>query len=298
MNVSCIILNYNDADTTIRLVQSIKEYSSLDSIVIVDNHSTDDSAARLKELSGGRIHVVSSLKNGGYGYGNNLGIRYAYSELGATHVLIANPDVLFSQETLLAMKALFAADKSVAVTAAIPVDQSGKAGLPGWKLTGLFADLLDTGLVTRRLLKRWLTYDPDKRAFWAAVPGGAKRCALADAVPGSLLLADADALTACGLYDEEVFLYYEEKILGHKLKEKGYKTLLLLDRTYVHLHSVSINKSVSSILKKQALLHRSKLHYYRKYLKINRFQELAAKGFLNFLMFEIWFLTKILGMSW
>ncbi|MDK2967351.1 glycosyltransferase [Lacrimispora sp.] len=298
MNVSCIILNYNDADTTIRLVQSIKEYSSLDSIVIVDNHSTDDSAARLKELSGGRIHVVSSLKNGGYGYGNNLGIRYAYSELGATHVLIANPDVLFSQETLLAMKALFAADKSVAVTAAVPVDHSGKAGLPGWKLTGLFADLLDTGLVTRRLLKRWLTYDPDKRAFWAAVPGGAKRCALADAVPGSLLLADADALTACGLYDEEVFLYYEEKILGHKLKEKGYKTLLLLDRTYVHLHSVSINKSVSSILKKQALLHRSKLHYYRKYLKINRFQELAAKGFLNFLMFEIWFLTKILGMSW
>ncbi|MDW2799736.1 glycosyltransferase [Clostridium boliviensis] len=298
MNVSCIILNYNDADTTIRLVQSIKEYYFLDSIVIVDNHSTDDSADRLKELSGGRIHVVSSLKNGGYGYGNNLGIRYAYSELGATHVLIANPDVLFSQETLLAMKALFTADKSIAVTAAVPEDQSGKAGLPGWKLTGLFADLLDTGLVTRRLLKRWLTYDPHKHAFLAAVPGGTERCAWADAVPGSLLLADADALTACGLYDEEVFLYYEEKILGHQLKEKGYGTLLLLDRTYVHLHSVSINKSVSSILKKQALLHRSKLHYYKKYLKINRFQELTAKGFLNFLMFEIWFLTKILRMSW
>ncbi len=298
MNVSCIILNYNDADTTMRLVHSIKDYSSLDSIVIVDNHSTDDSYAQLKELSGGRIHVVSSLKNGGYGYGNNLGIRYAYRELGATHVLIANPDVLVSEETIVAMKASFLTNKAVAVTAAVPVDQKGRAGLSGWKLTGLFPDLLDTGLVTRRLFKRWLSDNPGKRAFHITTPGGTERCAWADAVPGSLLLADTDALMACGLYDEEVFLYYEEKILGNKLKAKGYGTLLLLDRTYVHLHSVSIDKSVSSILKKQALLHKSKLHYYKKYLKINRFQELAAKGFLEFLMFEIWFLTKILGMSW
>lgn len=298
MNVSCIILNYNDADTTMRLVYSIKEYSSLDSIVIVDNHSTDDSAVRLKELSGGRIHVISSLKNGGYGYGNNLGIRYAYSELGATHVLIANPDVMVSEETILAMKAAFLIEKSVAVVAAVPVDQSGRAGLTGWKLTGLFRDLLDTGLVTRRLFKRWLSDDPGKRAFLITTSVGAERCAWADAVPGSLLLADTDALMTCGLYDEKVFLYYEEKILGHQLKAKGYGTILLLDRTYVHLHSVSIDKSVSSILKKQALLHRSKLHYYKKYLKINRFQELAAKGFLEFLMFEIWFLTNILGMSW
>ncbi|MDF2888516.1 MAG: glycosyl transferase family 2 [Lacrimispora sp.] len=298
MNVSCIILNFNDADTTIRLVHGIKDYSSLDSIVVVDNHSTDDSAARLKDLNGGRVHVIGSLKNGGYGYGNNLGIRYAYRELGATHVLIANPDVMVTEETISAMKAAFLADKTIAVTAAVPVDQSGREGLTGWKLTGLLPDLLDTGLVTRRLFKRWLRDEPGKRAFQLTTPVAAERCAWVDAVPGSLLLADAEAMMACGLYDEKVFLYYEEKILGYQLKAKGYRTLLLLDRTYVHLHSVSIDKSVSSILKKQALLHRSKLHYYKKYLKINRFQELAAKGFLEFLMFEIWFLTKILGMSW
>ena len=298
MNVSCIILNYNDADTTMRLVRSIRDYSSLDSIVIVDNHSTDDSAARLKELNGERVHVISSLKNGGYGSGNNLGIRYAYSELGATHVLIANPDVMVSQETIQAMKEAFLTNKSIAVTATVPVDQNGREGLTGWKLTGLFFDLLDTGLVTRRLFRRWLSDNPGKRAFHITTPAGTERCAWADAVPGSLLLADTDALMACGLYDENVFLYYEEKILGHQLKTKGYRTLLLLDRTYVHLHSVSIDKSVSSILKKQALLHKSKLHYYKKYLKINRFQELAARGFLEFLMFEIWFLTNILGISW
>ena len=298
MNVSCIILNYNDADTTIKLVQVLNDYSSLDSIVVVDNHSTDDSAARLKDLEGGRVHVIGSLKNGGYGYGNNLGIRYAYRELGATHVLIANPDVMVTEETITAMKNAFMTDERIAVTAAVPVDQRGREGLMGWKLTGLFEDLLDTGLVTRRLFRRWLTDEPGKRAFQLKTPVATECCAWADAVPGSLLLADVKAMMACGLYDEEVFLYYEEKILGFQLKKKGYRTLLLLDRTYLHLHSVSIDKSVSSILKKQALLHKSKLHYYKKYLKINRFQEFAAKAFLEFLMFEIWFLTEILGMSW
>ena len=41
--VTCVILNYNDAPTTINLVQSIKNYSLLNFIVVVDNCSTDDS---------------------------------------------------------------------------------------------------------------------------------------------------------------------------------------------------------------------------------------------------------------
>jgi len=111
-------------------------------------------------------------------------------------------------------------------------------------------------------------------------------------------MADMNALMECGLYDEEIFLYYEEKILGFQLKKKGYGTILLLNQSYIHLHSVSINKNVKSILKKQAILHKSKLHYYKNYLGINRFQECLVRAFLVFLMAEIWFLTEIVGLSW
>lgn len=293
MNISCIILNYNDAETTISLVNSLVNYEILDSIVIVDNCSTDDSASRLQAIEAGKVHFISSEKNGGYGYGNNQGIRYAYGNLHATHVLIANPDVKVTEECIQAMKDSFLKISRLGVAAAVTMDGTGKVALSSWRLNGLLGDLLDTGLITRRIFAPWLNDRPELKA-----DSKKERYVYADAVPGSLFMADIYALMECGLYDEEVFLYYEEKILGFQLKKKGYGTVLLLNQSYVHLHSVSINKNVKSILKKQALLHKSKLHYYKKYLGINRFQECLVKAFLAFLMAEIWFLTEILGWSW
>lgn len=297
-NISCIILNYNDVKTTISLVKYICDYKILNSIVVVDNCSTDDSAKKIKELAGGKVHVILSEKNGGYGYGNNLGIRYAHQALSATHVLIANPDVVVSEETIEAMKAAFSEINGLAVAAPVTTDGSGAISLSSWRINGLFGDLLDTGLVTRRIFKRWLNDRPECRAVPEENLEEKDRYARVDAVMGSLFMADVQALMDCGLYDEEVFLYNEEKILGFKLKKKGYKTMLLLDRSYVHLHSVSIKKSVNSILRRQALLHASKLHYYKKYLGMNRFQECLVTAFLKFLMAEIWVLTEILGLSW
>lgn len=298
MNISCIILNYNDAETAISLVNSIVNYEVLDSIVVVDNHSTDDSVSKLNAIAKGKVHFISTEKNGGYGYGNNQGIRYAYETLHASHVLIANPDVKVSEECIRAMKDSFLRISRLAVAAAVTRDGAGKAALSSWRLNGLVGDLLDTGLITRRLFSRRLNDRPELKADFGKTQKGKEDYAYVDAVLGSLFLADIHALMECGLYDEEVFLYYEEKILGFQLKKKGYGTVLLLNQSYMHLHSVSINKSVESILKKQALLHESKLHYYKKYLGINRFQECLVRAFLGFLMGEIWFLTKILGLSW
>ena len=67
------------------------------------------------------------------------------------------------------------------------------------------------------------------------------------------------------LFDKHVFLYYEEKILGQKLKQMGLKELLVTDAYYVHAHSVSIDKSYTKISDKQKLLHKSKLYYYQHY---------------------------------
>lgn len=293
MNISCIILNYNDPETTISLVNSIVNYEILDSIVIVDNCSTDDSVSRLQALAGGKVHVISTEKNGGYGYGNNHGIRYAHGILHASHVLIANPDVKVTEECIQAMKDSFLKISRLGIAAAVTRDGTGEVTLSSWRLNGLLGDLLDTGLITRRIFAHWLNDRPELKA-----DSEKERYVYVDAVLGSLFMADMNALMECGLYDEEVFLYYEEKILGFQMKKKGYRTILLLNQSYIHLHSVSINKNVKSILKKQAILHKSKLHYYKNYLGINRFQECLVRAFLAFLMAEIWFLTEIVGLSW
>lgn len=50
VRLSCVILNYNDAETTEKLVKQIVDYKVLHQIIVVDNASTDNSLERLKKL--------------------------------------------------------------------------------------------------------------------------------------------------------------------------------------------------------------------------------------------------------
>ena len=76
--ICCIILNYNDAATAMGLADEIRGYPCLDSIVLVDNCSTDDSWEQLKTLRHtDKVHVLRTEENGGYGMGNQAGINYA-----------------------------------------------------------------------------------------------------------------------------------------------------------------------------------------------------------------------------
>ena len=74
--IDILVLNYNDSATTTAFVNTVKEYSNVGHVLIVDNKSTDDSVKKLKELLSPKVVLLESDHNGGYGAGNNFGIRY------------------------------------------------------------------------------------------------------------------------------------------------------------------------------------------------------------------------------
>ena len=74
---ACVILNYNDYENTIKIVQVLKQYKSITYIVVIDNASTDDSFNMLMQNKPGNTTVIRTSINGGYGYGNNVGVNYA-----------------------------------------------------------------------------------------------------------------------------------------------------------------------------------------------------------------------------
>ena len=165
-----------------------------------------------------------------------------------------------------------------------------------WKLLPFWMDLLDTGLITRRLFGPLLNDPPGKLPV-----GGDSGCRLVDALPGSFFMLRRDRLpegTVHSLFDKNIFLYYEEKVLGRNLKGLGLKTVLVTDASYVHAHSVSIDKSVGKIVGKQKLLHKSKLYYYKKYLHAGPVRMAFARAFLGVVLAEVWVLTEILGLRW
>ena len=94
-----------------------------------------------------------------------------------------------------------------------------------------------------------------------------------EAIPGSFFMVNAEIFQKIGMFDENTFLYYEENILGYRLKTEGYKQVLLLDHQYIHNHSISINKSISSESKKLELAYLSRKYYCENYLKVNWFQK-------------------------
>ena len=50
MKLVYMIINYNDASSVLDLWNQIKDYASIDEVLVVDNHSSDDSFSVLKKI--------------------------------------------------------------------------------------------------------------------------------------------------------------------------------------------------------------------------------------------------------
>lgn len=90
IDVSVILVTYNTKEMTSKCIDSIISHTQGVSyeIILVDNHSTDGS----KEFytNDKRVKYVYSGVNDGFGYGNNLGMHYAYGK----YIFLLNTDTL------------------------------------------------------------------------------------------------------------------------------------------------------------------------------------------------------------
>lgn len=265
-----VILNYNDSEHVRQLIQRIKSFSAIDYVIIVDNCSTDGSRDLLSKLEGGKIIVVDSPRNGGYGYGNNFGIKYAKEKLNCKFAIIANPDVDFTNETVLALKA--ACEKNsdkCAIVACRQINTYAKHTKSAWKApTSYWNWVLSSGKILSHLTSS-MWYAENHFSGKAIVP--------VDCVQGAMLLVDIDKFLSVGGYDESIFLYCEEVDLALKIKEKGFNCLFLPNYTYYHYHSQSISKSFPSLKKQQRLILQSQTKIMRKYWKISKPEWMVIK---------------------
>ena len=277
MIVSCVILNYNDAITTAKLVDSVKNYALLDYVVVVDNHSTDNSLEILKKLENDKVIVISTNKNGGYGYGNNYGFYWAKDKLNSDFVLICNPDVLFDEGIISSAIKVMKENPSVAVVSPIQLNAEGKkANTIAWRVPSALRYILCSGLLLKRIIRSYKYSDSELTGAINYV----------DCVPGSLLLVNAVSFASIGGYDEQIFLYCEETVLGKKMKDAGYKTVLDGSSYYNHIHSVSINKSIAKEVNRTKLMLKSRSYVIKKYLGGNAFHMALAKLVFTIVIIE------------
>jgi GT2 family glycosyltransferase len=89
MKVSIVIVNFNAGDLICRCITSIIEETQQNTyeIIVVDNASSDDSVANIKQQFP-TVNLIETGINAGFAAGNNVGFKVATGD----YVLVLNPD--------------------------------------------------------------------------------------------------------------------------------------------------------------------------------------------------------------
>ena len=254
--IGIVIVNYNDYETTKRLIKNIKDYKCLEEIVVVDNNSTDDSFEKLKEFESNRITIIKNSSRH-FSSGLNVGAKCLIKKVGDCNIIFSNSDVIIKGEEDL--KKLSSYIKGDIVVVGPTIEEEGKLNR-GWRLPSTNKEILfNIPLVSRYFKKKFLQYDEEHYKGETSI---------VDVVSGCFFMVDSKFLKQNDYFDENTFLYYEEQILSIKVLISNKKELVANKVKIIHDHSVSIDKSIKRV-KKHKVLKNSQRYFCKKYLNAN-----------------------------
>ena len=280
-----IIINYNDYKTTERLLLNIKDYKSIHHIIVVDNHSTDQSYTYLKKYESKHITVYKTKENKGFSYGMNEGAKIALKLYKKCDLVFSNSDIILSSNENLEELQKVLSNKEIGVLG--PVICQDHELSRGWKIP-LPKKTIWTNLpiVGRKFSKKYTVYSEEHYKT---------DISFVDAVSGCFFLIKSEVLEQVGFFDENVFLYYEENILATKLKSTNYKIAVYNKVVIIHDHAVTINKNMNMI-KKFKTLKKSQYYFEEKYNNATKrelfLMKFAARLTLITLYIRVFFSSK------
>lgn len=157
--VVVVLPAYNAALTLERTYREIP-FDIVDEVVLVDDHSRDDTSARARELGIG--HVIRHDRNRGYG-GNQKTCYAKALELGADIVVMLHPDYQYTPKLITAMVSIIAFDVYPVVLASRILGNGALVGgMPRYKyLANRVLTLVQNILVGQKLSE----YHTGYRAF-------------------------------------------------------------------------------------------------------------------------------------
>lgn len=245
MKLSIVIVNYNTHDDLRACLESLRELDESYEIIVVDNNSTDGSAA-LVRASFPQVRLIEPGRNTWFCGGNNLGIKAAKGE----YVLLLNPDTIVPRGALAALTRFMDAQPDYAgVTAQLRYPdgtiQRTCSHIPTWRylllnhtVLGWFMRAEKAGLNTYHWYAEW------DRTISRMV----------EVIPGScLLMRRADLLL-----DDRLRLYFPEDDLARRFA--GAKFHYLAD-----VHIIHREKAATRNWRATRIYFRDLLIYTRKY---------------------------------
>lgn len=222
MRVSVIIVNYNTCDLLRDCLASIPVGfpSEMPEVVVVDNHSRDDSVAMVR-AEFPEVKLVVNDRNRGFARANNLGAREASGE----YLFFFNSDARFTPGSGEAMIAFMDAHPDAGMASPqlrYPdgAPQHTAAGQP---------------TVQGEFLPRYVLrlFRPD--VYYARDYGAGRAEVAVPGVVGAALLVRFAAARQVGFYDESFFFFFEETDWCRRMTRAGWKIYVVPGVDVIHL---------------------------------------------------------------
>jgi riboflavin kinase/FMN adenylyltransferase len=218
-NLSIAILNYNGRETLSKyLPDLIANNERSAKLIVIDNRSTDDSVAYIKE-NFPQIEVIPLRENYGFANGYNKGIEYIKSK----YVLLLNNDVRVSENWLSPLINAIESDSTIAgVQPKILSDRTPNlfehAGAAGG-----YIDILGypfcRGRIFDQVEEDLGQYNDVKEIFWTS---------------GAAMLVRREIFKDLGGFDGDFFAHMEEIDFCWRVKRAGYKFLVIPESIVYH----------------------------------------------------------------
>jgi hypothetical protein len=228
--IGIVILNWNNPSDTVNCLRSLAQAVLPDvEMIVVDNGSTDDSAAII-QYEYPACTLLQTGVNLGYAGGNNVGIRHALAT-GAEFVMILNNDVIVSPDFLAPLIATFHALPEAGIVTPLIADTEPADRI--WAL-GSRVDWR-TGQVYRLHAGESVETQRAASPFEVEIASGAA------------MLIRRRALEEVGLLDEQFFLYYEETDWCLTVRRAGYRIVAVPQSVVWHKVSATLG-TVSPVI--------------------------------------------------
>ena len=245
--IGIVILNYNSFSDTIKLVEELQQQTIVENIqiVVVDNASPNNSFKHLKPLEKkfSNLTVLQTGENLGYAKGNNFGLNYLDKIIKPEYVAILNNDIVLPNDCFEKLKVKYTILESPAIIAPKQLDIYNKVFLP-YRMNSFLDDCLNLFYIFKLFNKR--------NALKYADTTGSKAMKV-EMIPGSFMFASFKIFKDMGFFYPNTFLFVEERFIAVKAKQQNLNNYILLDETYIHAHSKTINTAFSQVGKYKLL---------------------------------------------
>ena len=265
LDLGIIIVNWNTRDLLRRCLETVLASEGVSyKVIVVDNASTDGSPDMVRDAFP-QVELIASEINGGYPYGNNVGLRalgfHGPGEVDADaprYALLLNSDTEVPPDAFAQMVRY--------------MDERPEIGMAGPKLV-LTDGSLD--LACRRSfpsplvslyrftgLSKWF---PRHKQFGRynmtfADPDDELEV---DSVVGAYMQVRREAIAAVGLLDETFFMYGEDLDWAYRIKNAGWKVFYNPTVIVKHVKRASSSQSKRA----QMEFNRAMLIFYRKHYR-------------------------------